>query len=205
MRKRAQLILRLRKRRRRRGKVGRPPKGPKAGVSHLRREELSRNHAVHVTLRTVSGVGGMRRQRVVSAIEEAFRQARIRFGMRIVHYSIQGNHLHLLVEAEDRESLAKGMQGLAIRIAKTLNRLFNRAGQVWADRYHSHVLRTRREVANALRYVLGNFARHASEWGNRVTRFADACSSVRFLGFAGSDAPVAPPRTWLLTVGWRGS
>ena len=147
----------------------------------------------------------MRRQRVVSAIEEAFWQARIRFGMRIVHYSIQGNHLHIIVEAEDRESLAKGMQGLAIRIAKTLNRLFNRSGQVWADRYHSHVLHTRREVANALRYVLGNFARHASQWGNRVTRFADACSSVRFLGFASPDAPVASPRTWLLTVGWRGS
>src|SRR6266852_1706381 len=122
----------------------------------------------------------MRRQRVVSAIEEAFRQARIRFGMRIVHYSIQGNHLHLLVEAEDRESLAKGMQGLAIRIAKTLNRLFNRAGQVWADRYHSHVLRTRREVANALRYVLGNFARHARQWGTEAMQFADAFSSIRF-------------------------
>ena len=156
-------------------------------------------------MRTVGSVGGMRRQRVVSAIEEAFRHARIRFGMRIVHYSIQGNHLHIIVEAEDRESLAKGMQGLAIRIAKTLNRLFNRSGQVWADRYHSHVLRTRREVANALRYVLGNFARHASRWGNQVTRFADAFSSVRFLGLAEKDAPVAPPRTWLLTVGWRGS
>ena len=198
--KKAQLILRLRDRRRR--KVGRPRK-ENAGVSHLKREELSRHHPVHVTLRAVAGVGYLRKQRVVSSIEEAFRQARIRFGMRVVHYSIQGNHVHILVEAEDRESLAKGMQGLAIRIAKTLNRLFNRAGQVWADRYHSHVLRTRREVANALRYVLGNFARHAQQWGERVAQFADACSSVRFLGHAGADASVAPPRTWLLSVGWR--
>ena len=95
------------------------------------------------------------------------------------------------------------MQGLAIRIAKTLNRLFNRDGRVWADRYHSHVLRTRREVANALRYVLGNFARHARNWGDHVAQFADDCSSVRFLGFAGDDAPVALPRTWLLRIGWR--
>jgi REP-associated tyrosine transposase len=181
---------------------GRPPNGDRAGVPHLRRADLSRHHAVHVTLRTVGGVGGMRRQRAVAALEEAFRQARIRFGMRIVHYSIQGNHLHLLVEAADRAALARGMQGLAIRVAKALNRLFARAGQVWADRYHAHVLKTRREAANALRYVLGNFARHAKQWGERAARFADGSSSVRFLGFAGVEAPVAAPRTWLLRVGW---
>src|SRR5439155_11829592 len=123
--------------------------------------------------------------------------------MRIVHYSLQGNHLQLIVEAEDRESLAKGMQGLGIRVAKTLDRVFDRVGHVWADRYHSRVLRTRREVANALRYVLGNFARHARQWGNDVARFADTFSSIRFLGYTGVDAPVAPPRTWLLRVGWR--
>jgi len=183
--------------------VGRPPKGPKAGVSHLRREELSRHHPVHVTLRTVGSVGGLRRQRVRYALEEAFRIARVRFGMRIVHYSIQGNHLHLIVEAEDRASLAKGMQGLAIRIAKTLNRLFARDGKVWADRYHSHVLRARREVANVLRYVLGNFARHARQWSEQRAEFADAFSSIRFLGLAPADAPVAAPRTWLLRIGWR--
>jgi REP-associated tyrosine transposase len=181
---------------------GRPPNGDNAGVPHLRREELSRHHAVHVTLRTVGGVGGMRRQRAVAALEEAFRQARIRFGMRIVHYSIQGNHLHLIVEAEDRAALARGMQGLAIRVAKALNRLFARAGQVWADRYHAHVLKTRREAAHALRYVLGNFAHHARQWGDRAARFADACSSVRFLGLAEVDAPVAAPKTWLLRIGW---
>ena len=152
---------------------------------------------MHVTLRTGGGVPGMRRQRTVAAIEEAFRQARIRLGMRIVHYSIQGNHLHLIVEAEDKASLSRAMQGLAIRVAKTLNRVFRRAGQVWADRYHAHVLRSRREAANALRYVLGNFARH---FGGA---FIDAFSSVRYLGPAGQDAPVAQPRTWLLRVGWR--
>ena len=185
-------------RQKRRRKRGRPKTGD-AGVSHLRRPGLSRHEPVHVTLRTGPGVGGMRRQRVVAAIEVAFRQARIRFGMRTVHYSIQGNHLHLIVEAEDRRSLARGMQGLAIRIAKTLNRLFNRSGRVWADRYHAHVLKARREVANALRYVLGNFARHTGG------AFIDAFSSVRFLGLAAEDAPVARPRTWLLRIGWRSS
>ena len=194
VRKRAQLILRLRTRRA--TKRGRP-KEADSGVSHLRRAAVSRHHPVHVTLRTGAAVGSLRRQRAVSLIEQAFRQARIRFGMRIVHYSIQGNHLHLIVEADDRRALSRGMQGLAIRIAKALNRLVNRRGSVWGDRYFAHVLRTRREVANALRYVLGNFARHTG------AAFIDARSSVRFLGFVTSDAPVARPRTWLLAVGWR--
>ena len=172
-------------------------------MPHLTREELSRHHAVHVTLRTAGCVPGLRRQRVLYALEEAFRSARIRFGMRVVHYSIQGNHLHLIVEADDRQSLSRGMQGLAIRVAKTINRLFRRAGQVWADRYHSHVLRSRREAANAVRYVLGNFARHAASWGESAARFADAFSSVRFIGLAGPEAPVASPRTWLLRLGWQ--
>ena len=97
--KTTQLILRFRRRRPRRR--GRPPTRT-AGVRHAQRPELSRHHPVHVTLRTRGGVGYMRRQRVVGAIEEAFRIARVRFGMRIIHYSIQGNHLHLLVEADDR-------------------------------------------------------------------------------------------------------
>ena len=155
------------------------------------------------TLRTGAGVPGMRQQRAVAAIEEAFHAARVRLGMRIVHYSVQGNHLHLLVEADDRASLARAMQALAIRVAKALNRLFARAGQVWADRYHAHVLRTQREAANALRYVLGNFARHARTWGDRARPFADPFSSVRFLGLASTGAPVAAPRTWLLRIGWR--
>jgi REP element-mobilizing transposase RayT len=199
MMKKAQMIFRFRERKRRR--PGRP-KSDDAGVWHVRRPDFSRHHPVHVTLRTVSTVGYLRRQRVVSALEHAFRQARVRFGMRIVHYSIRGNHVHLVVEANNRESLAKGMQGLAIRVAKTLNRVLRRNGRVWADRYHAHVLKARREVANALRYVLGNFSRHAQRRGRRAD-FIDAFSSIRFLGYVEIDAPVAEPSTWLLRVGWR--
>jgi len=158
-----------------------------------------------VTLRTVPGKASLRRQRMLYALEEAFRAARIRFGMRIVHYAILGNHVHLIVEAEDREALARGMQGLAIRMARTINRVLRRGGgQVWADRYHSHVLKSRREAANALRYLFGNFARHAAGWGGRIKPYGDMFTSIRFLGIATVEDPVAAPATWLLRIGWRG-
>jgi REP element-mobilizing transposase RayT len=73
----------------------------------------------------------------------AFHEARLRFGMRIVHYSIQGNHLHLIVEVDDTVSLSRGVQGLAVRIARRLNALIRRRGAVFVDRYHAHALRTR--------------------------------------------------------------
>jgi REP element-mobilizing transposase RayT len=159
---------------------------------------------VHVTLRVQPGIGYLRAYRRAKLLEDAFRNARVRYGMRIVHYSIQGNHLHLLVEVDDAEALGRGMQGLAIRIAKRLNALIGRRGAVFADRYHSRALETRREVANAMRYVLNNYRKHSLE--HMPPRWDDPWSSARFLnGPMESDAPVMPARTWLLRVGWRGT
>jgi len=158
---------------------------------------LTGRHPVHVTLRLVYGLGYLRAHSRMRAIEGVLREAKERFGLRIIHYSVQGMHLHLIVEAEDRRALARGMQGLAIRLAKRLNRLVRRHGPVFADRYHSHVLRSRREVSNALRYVARNYAHHAREHVPRD--FVDPCSSARWLETSPSaDAPVAPASVWLL-------
>src|SRR5205823_6317662 len=112
-----------RKRRRRKVGRGRPPKNGKAGVPHVVREKLTRHEPVHVTMRVRTGVGYLRTQRMLARLEDVFREAKERFGMHVVHYSVQGNHVHLIVEAEHRGALAKGMQGLAIRLAKAINRV----------------------------------------------------------------------------------
>jgi hypothetical protein len=98
------------------------------------------------------------------------------------------------------------VRGLAIRIARLVNRLLGRRGSVWADRYHARMLRTPREVRNALVYVLNNFRKHV-----RGARGLDPYSSARwFRGWTagaprGTDAssPVALATTWLGRVGWR--
>ena len=69
----------------------------------------------------MSGVGFLRAFSRVRAIEQALREIKHRFGMRVVHYSIQGNHLHLIVEIDDPSMLPRAIQGLAVRLAKTLN------------------------------------------------------------------------------------
>src|SRR5207253_1330187 len=120
----------------------------------------------------------------------------------LVHFSVQGNHLHLVVEADDEKALARGMQGLGVRIAKALNRLMGRKGAVFADHYHARTLRSPTQVANALAYVLMNFLHH---FPDEAARYAedprDRFSSAWREG--GMDPPVVAARTWLLTVGWR--
>src|SRR5947209_15026172 len=82
--------------------AGRPPKGAKAGVAHLRRPIFPSRHPVHVTMRTVPGVGYLRAFSRFHAIETALKDAKGRMGLRVVHFSVQGNHLHLLVETDGR-------------------------------------------------------------------------------------------------------
>jgi hypothetical protein len=120
---------------------------------------------------------------------------------------ISGNHLHLIVEAADEAALARGMQGLAIRIAKGLNRVMQRRGAVFRERYHAHVLRSPTEVARAVAYVLGNYFHHATSWGASIARTeVDPYSSAaeHDKDWTGVDPPlVVEARTWLLRVGWE--
>ena len=137
-------------------------------------------------------VYNLRSRRCYSAVSRAFSAAAERFGMRIVQFSVQGNHMHLVVEAVTSDALSRAMQGLGIRVAKGLNRVMHRRGRVFADRYHARALRTPTEVRRALAYVRNNFAHHS---GERAAR--DPYSS------AAGDVELPQPHTWLLRIGWR--
>ena len=138
-------------------------------------------------------VCALRRTSAFGALAGCFRAARDRFGVRIVEFSVQGNHIHLILEADDNEALTRAMRGLTIRIAKALNALMRRHGKVLGDTYHSRLLRTPTELANAIGYVLNNAKHHFGE------RDTDVYSSLR----TDRHELVAEPRGWLLTVGWR--
>jgi putative transposase len=177
-------------------------------VPHARRPVLAARHPVHVTLRIARGLPNLRRGRTFRELGRAFHGGRQRFGFRLVHFAVLSNHVHLVVEAEGASSLSRGMQGLAVRMARAVNRILGRTGTVFAERYHARALRTPREVRNALAYVIGNARRHGV-WLRRGK--VDPCSSGKwFDGWAGTkrvlglaSAPVAKARTWLLEVGWR--
>jgi len=115
---------------------------------------------VHVTYRLVRRLPSARRPAVFRAIRRAFNEGRESFGGRLCHFSVQRDHLHLVVEAANREALSRALHALAIRIARAINRVLGRKGRVFADRYHMRILKTPTEVKNALRYVLENRWKH---------------------------------------------
>jgi putative transposase len=159
---------------------------------------------VHVTLRAREDLPALRRDDVFGAVREGFIRVS-REGFRLLHFSVQRDHVHLLVEADGPTALRRGLQGLAIRIAKLINRAPGRRGKVFADRYHSRALRTPREVRNALVYVLQNVRKHL-----RGIRGLDPRSSAAwFTGWRiavvspSGLSPVVAARTWLASTGWR--
>jgi hypothetical protein len=211
--------------RRERAKQRRHP--GRGGVRHRQRCELKARFPVHVTVKLLGRLPRLRAREEHRALRAAFRagcmgpvsgsQAERCAGgaaFRLCHYAILNDHLHLILEAADREALTRGLQGLLIRIAKSLNRLWRRHGTVFAERYHDRPLETPREVRNAIRYVLANGKKHEAEGLEvRVPQPIDVFTSAPwFDGFQekftvrGLEAiarPIADARTWLLRTGWQ--
>jgi REP element-mobilizing transposase RayT len=165
--------------------------------------------AAHVTVKVVKDLPSLRREAEFRVLVGVFEESCEREGFRLVHFSVQHSHLHMIVEAESRAELTSGMRALLVRVSRGLNTLWERRGQVVAERFHEHLLRTPREVRNALAYVLNNARRH----GARIsTTCPDSRSSGLFfdgwLDFAAFHMPdlvrpVAAACSWILTVGWR--
>jgi REP element-mobilizing transposase RayT len=170
-----------------------------------------------VTLRLRRGVPGLRSRRFLRELRPSLRHACERPGFRLVHYSVQRNHLHLLVESAGKEALGRGMKAVSARVARAVQRAFGLEGPVLYGRYGLRILRTPQEVRRALSYVLLNARKHWKErCGRPPAPRLDLASSGRwFDGWRrappGSDPPgeepdrpeVAPARTWLLAVGWQ--
>ncbi|MEI6225189.1 MAG: hypothetical protein WCS72_10570, partial [Deltaproteobacteria bacterium] len=125
----------------RRPGAGRKPKRGEPELPHVARPRLSRHHPVHVTLRLRPHVWSLRSQRGMAVVEAALRGAVDRPDFRVTHFSAQGNHVHLVVEAGGTDALTSGMKAISIRLAKGMNRLMGTRGPVLADRYHAHLLR----------------------------------------------------------------
>jgi len=188
---------------RRRGAGRKCAPGRRPGVPHRRRPDHVSRHPAHVTLR--ASVRCLRSSRVFPEARRAI-DAASGPEFRVVHFSVQNEHVHLIVEAADRDALSRGVWGLAIRLTRAVNRVLQRRGSIWGDRYHLRALRTPREVRNALVYVLRNSYKHGHRGAGRI----DPCSSARsFDGFRGWKNParevpsLVAPHTWLLRVGWR--
>jgi REP element-mobilizing transposase RayT len=192
--------------------VGRPRKGRFAGAPHKRRPELSRNHPVHVVLRVTSAIGSLRKRFMYSALREATIAVAMRElnekengAFRIVHISIQRDHVHLIVETDNKRALSRGMQSFQISAAKHLNRAFSekcglterRRGSVFPDRFHQEIITTRKQARHTLSYVLNNWRKHREDRGELARAWNVDPFSTGAL-FGGWKALEAQPLMWSL-------
>ena len=191
-------------------------KGRRPNVAHRTRVVHKARHPVHVTLRLGRGLPSLRTQLIHGMLRSVLfgqRKRRYANAFQVVEFSIQDNHLHLIVEAsgeEAHDALRAGVSGLVIAFAKRLNRMLHRRGKVWGDRWHGRELASPREVRNTLVYVFRNVAHH----GTRMIgdgALDQLSSAPRFKGwsqplessiFDDQPWPDTPPRTWLLGTGW---
>jgi REP element-mobilizing transposase RayT len=191
----------------RREGAGRKRRGPRRNMPHRPRASHEARNPAYITLRGNDRLRSLRSDLAYAAIEGAIAAASSE-QFRVIHFSVQHDHVHLIVEASDREALIHGVQGLSIRAARAVNHAFRRRGRLWTDRYHARDLGTPREVRNAIAYVLLNRRKHAA-WARGI----DRCSSgLWFDGWTGqakappgppAPSPLATPRTWLGSTGWR--
>jgi REP element-mobilizing transposase RayT len=202
------------RRRNRDGKVakrrGRPRKRSQQDPGHVARPDVVARHPVHVVLRVVRAVGNLRTRHAYRAIRGAIGKCAGRADYRVVHASLQSNHLHLLVEADDKRALSRGMQGFAISAAKRLNReLRRRRGEVFAYRYHATPITSPTQARHAIAYVLNNWRRHRND-ARAPYRIDPYSSAEQFAGWKtphgyaprAEPLPCVRPTSWLLTDGW---
>ncbi len=180
-------------------------------MPHDTRPKVDPRYPVQVTIRATPGLPSLRSPRLFGALRRAIARASVdRF--RVIHFSIQQDHGHFIVEGDEARRARGGMHGLAIRLALAVNRALGRKGQVVGDRYHARPLTTPRQMRTSMVYVLLNFRKHLR---------APACIDPRssgpsFSGWQGwqrapgiadaiTDPPsaTAPPATWMARVGWR--
>ncbi len=205
-----QLELRARTWGGRRANAGRPA-GKRRPEPHRARPEVKPQHPLHITLKIEDDLPGLRSKALAAVVLEAIAKGKEREGFRVVHFCIQGRHLHLLAEADSKQALGLGMRGLGVRLARAINKKLGRRGRVFKERYCGRAKRTPTETRAAIHYVLGNARRHCAERGERLAwNWLDPLSSAAWFdgwrfGRPPPDTPrpVAAPRSWLLSVGWR--
>lgn len=204
-----------------RNKLGRPARDPRRpSEPHKTRASVSRREPQHVTLRVVDRVPYLRRRHYYAQLRRALSAVWRRTDFRVVHFSLQGSHVHLVCEARHKHALASGVKAFESSFAQRVNRVISRRtgnrtrGQVFRDRYHVRPITKPTDVRNCLAYVLNNFRHHRLSgptlYGDKIDEFS---SGALFMGWRerrtcvlpnGYEPPaIKPPSSWLLARGWK--
>ena len=127
------------------------------GIRHIKREEIKGLRPLHLTLKLIRA--DIQNKIILKGLRYAIMRARLQ-GLRIIHYSLEHDHVHLYAESDNNETLGRAMKALGVTFAKRINRHFKKSGSCYKTRYHLRILRSATEVKNVLNYILKNGIKH---------------------------------------------
>jgi REP element-mobilizing transposase RayT len=127
------------------------------GIRHTKREEIRRETPLHLTIKLIRA--DVQNKTVLKALRHAILRARLQ-GLRIIHYSLEHDHIHLYAESDDNKILARAMKALGGSLIKKINKYFKVKGRCYKTRYHLRILRSATEVKNVINYILKNGIKH---------------------------------------------
>ncbi|MBT3236341.1 MAG: hypothetical protein HN353_10355 [Bdellovibrionales bacterium] len=192
-------------------------------IAHISRPSIDRNNPIHINIRVQEKLPNLRRKSSFKLFTKAVKRARLK-GLRVVHFSLQTNHLHLLVEADSNRQLSSGMRSLLITYSIWINRLLKRQGPLFRDRFNMEVITTPRRMKNLLNYIFKNSAKHRKHAFNQIDLYCShlilsAQDQFRLFGRKIPPPPIShqvralalkrlaellfPPQSWLAAVGWQ--
>ncbi len=141
------------------------------GIRHISRDRIFNPTSLHLTIKVRENKADIKTKLILKALHHAIKRARLK-RLRVIHYTLEYNHLHLLVECDNHKRLGKGMQAFGISIAKAINRIKLLKGAVYKHRYHLRKITSGRDLKNVLHYIFNNGIKH-----KRATSIIDPYNS----------------------------
>lgn len=152
------------------------------GIRHIARDKVTKHTSLHLTIKIERLKAGLRNKDVLKQLHDSIKKAR-KIGLRVIHYTLEFDHVHLLVEVDSNQQLAKGMQSFGISFSKGINKIKAQVGKVFKTRYHFRKLKSPNEIKNVIFYILGNSLKHKKDFSILSPYNTAITASALFPGF----------------------
>ena len=127
------------------------------GIRHTSRALISRPSALHLTIKLKKA--DIQNKVVLRILKHAIFRSRLQ-GLKVIHFSLEYDHVHLYVECGDNHVLGKSMKAFGVSFVKGINKYKKSLGSLYKYRYHLHIIKSAREAKNVINYILKNGIKH---------------------------------------------
>lgn len=134
------------------------------GIRHTHRPVFKKPASLHLTIKIAKEKSNLKNKEVLSILKRAILNSR-KMGLRVIHFTLEYDHIHLLIEAENNHLLGKGMQSFGVTLSKAINKLKKTSGQVYRHRYHFRKITSARQLKNVMNYIFRNGLKHGTSAG----------------------------------------